>query len=100
MNRSYPILFVASTLLTACGQSEPEMNDPYAGHMSDLEARVSSITGQQYAQDGSGMEGEAGYEGAGDQSYANQADQGGTRTLTIHNSQFNVPMAHIELPTR
>ena len=100
MNRPYPILFVASTLLTACGQSEPEMNDPYAGNMSDLEARVSSITGQQYTQDGAGMEGEAGYEGAGDQSYANQADQGGTRTLTIHNSQFNVPMAHIELPTR
>jgi len=102
MTRYHLQIITCCTLLTACaGPGNDDIADDYTEteNTSDLEARVAAITGEGLPQEGY-QQGEMGTEATGNGQDDGQPAQGGTRTLTIHNTQFNVPMAHIDLPAR
>lgn len=91
--RTRPTLpLVLPLVLIACGQAgEDERHD--ASGADELATRVSTITGRDgYATSGPDGDDAAMLHGSDD------AD--GYRTLTVNNPQFNVPMFHLDLPTR
>ncbi len=102
MNCTPALLIGCTTLLWACGQGQaPAVNTGDDQRLSALEARVAALTGKSGSDQAPGLDHDVTPSMAQDApAFAAQRSSApaGTRSHTLNSSQFNVPMAQLDLP--